>query len=164
MLNRTKSLIAVVGLLVGLAATEARASALVWPVSGTVTCTWYYSSGGFHGAVDIGGNSGAAVGAARGGRVITASYGWNGGYGNCVRIQHGNGYTTDYHHFVRLAVGYGWNVGQLQTLGWVGATGMTTGPHCHFDLRRWGTKVYMPASRGQYLVKGRGVPGNYPGI
>ena len=153
----------VVGVL-AISTSNAYGSALVWPVSGTVTCTWTYSSGGFHGAVDIGGNNGAGIGAGRHGRVIIASYGWNGGYGNMVRIQHGNGYTTDYHHFSRISVGSGWNVGQNQHLGYVGATGMTTGPHCHFDLRKWGSKQYMPAYRGQYLRRGAGVPGSYPGI
>ncbi len=149
--------------IISLSAAEARASALVWPVSGTVTCTWYYSTGGFHGAVDIGGNSGAAIGAARAG-TAGAYWGWNGGYGNFVRITHVNGYTTDYHHFVSIIVRSGQSVSQLQTLGYVGSTGMTTGPHCHFDLRRWGTKIYMPAYRGQYLTKGRAVPASYSGL
>ncbi len=150
--------------------TTSSGSDLVWPVSGRVNTTWWYRTlsinGGFHGAVDIGGNSGAAAGAARQGKIIIASYGWNGGYGNLVRISHGNGWTTDYHHFRSggIAVRYGQSVSRLQTVGYVGATGMTTGPHLHFDLRRYGTKVLMTAYVGQYLTKGRAVPNNYSGL
>ena len=156
--------IAAAGLgLLGLSGTGAEASALVWPVSGNVSCTWYYSSGKLHGAVDIAGNSGAAVGAARSG-TASASWGWNGGDGNYVRISHGNGYTTDSPHFRSIVVRSGQRVGQLQTLGYVGSTGMTTGAHLHFDLRRWGTKIKMTAYRGQYLRKGAKVPNSYPGL
>jgi len=137
---------------------------LVWPVSGTVTATWYYSRGGYHGAVDIAGPAWSSVGAARYGKVIAARYGWNGGYGNFVRLSHGNGWTTDYHHFVRIATAYGRYVSRLQTIGYRGTTGMSTGNHVHFDLRRWGSKVYMPAWRGQYLYKGRAVPRSYAGL
>ncbi len=143
---------------------------LVWPVSGRVASTWRYRTlsinGGFHGAVDIGGNSGAAAGAARNGTVETSSYGYNGGYGNCVRIGHGNGWTTDYHHFRSggLAVRAGQPVSTLQTVGYVGDTGLTTGPHLHFDLRRYGTKTFMSAVTGQYLTKGRPVPNRYSGL
>ena len=162
-MKKILKLAGIVATIAGLSAADARASALVWPVSGTVSCTWYYAGGGFHGAVDIAGNNGAAIGAARSG-TVSANWGWNGGYGNYVRISHVNGYTTDYHHFRTIVVRSGQRVSQLQLLGYVGATGKTTGPHCHFDLRRWGTKIQMPARRGQYLTKGRAVPASFPGL
>lgn len=141
---------------------------LVWPVSGRVSTTWYYRhqsiNGGFHGAVDIAGNNGRPAGAARNGRVVVAAYGYNGGYGNHVRIGHENGWTTDYHHFRSLAVRAGQSVGRLQTVGYVGDTGLTTGPHLHFDLRHYGTKVFMSAVTGQYLTKGTAVPNRYSGL
>ncbi len=144
--------------------TTTSSSDLVWPVSGRVSATWYYSYGGFHGAVDIAGSSWDSVGAARGGRVQVASYGWNGGYGNYVRIYHGNGYTTDYHHFVRIATAYGRTVSRLQTIGYRGTTGQSSGNHTHFDLRRWGSKIHMTAYVGNYVTKGRAVPNNYSGL
>lgn len=137
---------------------------LVWPLSGRVTATWYYSSGGFHGAVDIAAPAWTKVGAARGGTVSIASWGYNGGYGNFIRLSHGNGYTTDYHHFIGFAVHAGQAVSRLQTIGYVGTTGMSTGYHCHFDLRRWGSKLYMPATRGQTVTKGTAVPKDFPGL
>ena len=139
-------------------------SDLVWPVSGYVSATWRYSSGGFHGAVDIAGPAWSTVGAARQGSVQVAGYGYNGGYGNYVRLYHGNGYTTDYHPFVKIATSYGRSVSRLQTIGYRGTTGMSTGNHTHFDLRRYGTKIFMSAYRGQTLTKGRSVPNNYSGL
>ena len=150
-------------LLVGMTGVSS-AQDLVWPISGRVTATWRYSSGGFHGAVDIAGSAWNSCGAARSGYVSVASYGYNGGYGNYVRLSHGNGYTTNYHHFVKIATARGRRVYRLQTIGYRGTTGMSTGNHVHFDLRRWGSKVYMSAYRGQYLYKGRGVPNNYSGL
>ncbi len=137
---------------------------LVWPISGLVTATWNYSSGGFHGAVDIAGPAGDPAGAARDGKVATAAYGYNGGYGNYVRISHGNGWTTDYHHFTKIDVKAGQTVRRLQTIGHRGTTGMSTGNHTHFDLRRYGTKVRMNASGGQHVTKGKAVPSQFAGL
>ncbi len=71
--------------------------------------------------------------AADGGTVITA--GWNGGYGNLVRVDHGNGFITYYGHFNSFAVALGQAVGQGQLLGYCGTTGNSTGPHLHFEIR-----------------------------
>ncbi len=86
-----------------------------------------------HNGVDIGASYGSAIWAAAGGTVIHA--GWNGGYGNCVIVNHGNGYTTVYGHMSRVAVSYGQSVSQGQILGYVGSTGNSTGPHLHFEIR-----------------------------
>ncbi len=84
--------------------------------------------------------------AADGGTVITA--GWNGGYGNLVRVDHGNGFITYYGHFNSYAVALGQAVAQGQLLGYCGTTGNSTGPHLHFEIRYNGVPqdpvVYQP--------------------
>ena len=87
----------------------------------------------YHSGIDIDGfgNDGAPVVAAAAGTVITASY--DGSYGNYVVIDHG-GTSTVYAHMSGLAVSYGENVGQGQTIGYVGATGRATGTHLHFEV------------------------------
>lgn len=70
--------------------------------------------------------------AADGGTVIMASY--NGGYGNCVIIDHGNGYMTLYGHMSGFAVYSGQSVSQGQTIGYLGNTGNSFGTHCHFEI------------------------------
>ena len=120
--------------LVGFAAGEARASAFVWPVTGTMSSTYYSSrSYGYHAAIDIAAPSGTWVGAARYGYV---SYrGYNGGYGNLVIINHASGYQTYYAHNSRF--GYGGNVGTGTIIAYVGSPGHSSGPHSHFEIRRW---------------------------
>ena len=68
-----------------------------------------------------------------GGTVVLAAY--NGGYGNCVMIDHGGGVVTLYGHMQSYAVGYGQSVSAGQTIGYVGSTGVVTGPHLHFEIR-----------------------------
>ena len=86
-----------------------------------------------HAGVDIGASYGTSIYAAAGGTVIQA--GENGGYGNCVMVNHGNGYTTLYAHMSSIAVSNGQSVSQGQVLGYVGSTGNSTGPHLHFEVR-----------------------------
>lgn len=64
--------------------------------------------------------------------------GWNGGYGNLVRVNHGNGYETYYAHFSAYAVSCGDPVYQGQVIGYCGSTGWSTGPHLHYEIRRNG--------------------------
>jgi len=116
-------------------------SSLMWPVPGCsiITSRFGYrtsptaGASTYHGGLDIGAGEGASIVAAQSGTVILASY--NGGYGNCVMINHGNGIVTLYGHMSSIAVGYGANVSQGQTIGYVGSTGVATGPHCHFEIR-----------------------------
>ena len=86
-----------------------------------------------HAGCDVGASYGSAIYAAASGTVILAS--WNGGYGNCVMINHGNGYTTLYGHMSSIAVSVGQTVSMGQTIGYVGSTGNSTGPHLHFEVR-----------------------------
>jgi murein DD-endopeptidase MepM/ murein hydrolase activator NlpD len=66
---------------------------------------------------------------------VGASGAWNGGYGNYVVIQHGNGSQTLYAHQSKIIVGVGEHVVQGQVIGYVGNTGRSTGPHLHFEVR-----------------------------
>ena len=112
----------------------------IWPVS----CTYITSCVGYryhpvsgewkyHSGMDIGCSYGDTVWASDSGTVCIA--GENGGYGNCVMIDHGNGYYTLYGHLSSIAVSYGQTVSQGQTVGYVGSTGVSTGPHLHFEIR-----------------------------
>ena len=98
-----------------------------------------YGTSKFHSGVDINASYGSSVLAADSGTVILA--GWNGGYGNCIVISHGNGITTLYGHMSSIAVSSGQSVSQGQTIGYVGSTGNSTGPHLHWEVAVNGSQV-----------------------
>lgn len=124
--------------------------ALSWPVSGTITSPYGYRhnpfGGGieFHQGLDIGAPQGTTIGAAAAGTIISA--GWYGGYGNFILIDHGNGLSTGYGHCSQIFVSAGQEVQRGQAIGAVGSTGVSTGPHLHFEVRVNG-KTVDPASR-----------------
>lgn len=91
----------------------------------------------FHGGLDFAGSHGSPIRAADSGTVIFA--GWYGGYGNTVIISHGKGLTTLYGHCSQLYVDEGQSVQRGQHIAAVGSTGLSTGPHLHFEVRRDGT-------------------------
>ena len=91
-----------------------------------------YHTQKYHSGVDIGASYGATIVAADGGTIITA--GSVSGYGNCVVINHGNGITTLYGHMSSIAVSAGQKVSKGQTIGYVGSTGNSTGPHLHWEV------------------------------
>ncbi|TEB16212.1 Murein DD-endopeptidase MepM [Pelotomaculum sp. FP] len=93
-----------------------------------------------HSGIDIGAGYGTAVLAAADGVVTTAAYD-AGGYGNYVIIDHGNGNKTLYAHMSQMSAGVGQTVTQGQTIGLVGSTGLSTGPHLHFEVYVGGTRV-----------------------
>ena len=99
-----------------------------------VTGAWKYHSG-----LDIGAQYGAAIVASDGGTVSWC--GEKGGYGECVMIDHGNGYYTLYGHMSGYAVSYGQVVSKGDTIGYVGSTGISTGPHLHFEIREGGVCI-----------------------
>lgn len=94
------------------------------------------------------------------GRVTYAGY--NGGYGNVVYIDHGNGYQTRYAHQKYLNVKVGDNVQKGDILGYMGATGNVTGPHVHFEVRINGNTV----NPYDYVFNGKQFPitGDYTGV
>lgn len=94
----------------------------------------------FHAGIDFPAPTGAVVGAARSGRVVYA--GWSkSGWGTLVVIAHGSGVRTRYAHLSRVAVKLGESVSTGSTVGYVGATGESTGPHLHFEVIVRGANV-----------------------
>jgi murein DD-endopeptidase MepM/ murein hydrolase activator NlpD len=94
----------------------------------------------FHAGIDFPAPTGAAVGASRSGRVVYA--GWGGkGWGTLVVIAHGRGVRTRYAHLARVAVKLGEGVRTGATIGFVGSTGESTGPHLHFEVTVRGANV-----------------------
>ncbi|MEB3291341.1 MAG: peptidoglycan DD-metalloendopeptidase family protein [Leptolyngbya sp.] len=93
----------------------------------------------FHSGIDFAAPQGAAIYAADSGQVIFS--GWYGGYGQTVIVDHGGGITTLYAHSSRLLVREGQSVQQGQSIAAVGSTGLSTGPHLHFEVRRNGSPV-----------------------
>jgi hypothetical protein len=104
----------------------------------------------FHAGIDIGASAGTRVVAVSSGTVTFA--GVNGGYGNCIIIDHGNGYSTLYGHLRRIDVTRGQSVTQEQKIGEVGSTGVSTGPHLHFEIMVNGT----PINPARYLSRAVG--------
>jgi murein DD-endopeptidase MepM/ murein hydrolase activator NlpD len=92
-----------------------------------------------HTGIDIGAGYGAPVHAAAAGTVVVA--GPVSGYGNAIVVDHGNGLATLYGHLSRIGVRVGTRVDRGQTIGAVGNTGNSTGPHLHFEVRLHGTPV-----------------------
>lgn len=117
---------------------------LIWPTLGTSKLTQGFHGG--HYAIDIGNRGKGPIFAATSGRIVKAAYGWNGGYGNYVIIDHGSGMQTLYGHNEKLYVTEGQYVDQGQTIAWMGNSGRVygaTGIHVHFEVRINGVK-YNP--------------------
>jgi murein DD-endopeptidase MepM/ murein hydrolase activator NlpD len=125
---------------------------MIWPVRGRLSSSfgWRYHpvlrKKKLHNGQDIAVPSGTPVLAADSGVVLVS--GWQGGYGNFVAIDHGNGISTCYGHNSRLLVQVGDKVQKGQTIALSGSTGLSTGPHVHFEVRRNGTPInplpYLP--------------------
>jgi len=93
-----------------------------------------------HRAIDYVAAIGTPIRAVGDGTVISA--GWNsGGYGNMVKIRHNDTYTTLYGHMSKILVSYGDKVKQGDIIGKVGSTGLSTGPHLHYEIIKHGTKI-----------------------
>lgn len=92
-----------------------------------------------HSGMDFGGGYGAPIYAVSDGTVTIA--GRHGGYGNFVKLSHGNGLGTGYGHMSRIAVRPGQRVSRGQVIGYIGSTGLSTGPHLHYELYRNGRAV-----------------------
>ncbi|MCB2067682.1 MAG: M23 family metallopeptidase, partial [Erythrobacter sp.] len=92
-----------------------------------------------HSGIDFRATTGTPILAATDGTVNFA--GRNGGYGNFVRINHAGGLATGYAHMSRIAVRNGESVRRGQVIGYVGSTGLSTGPHLHYEMYRNGQKI-----------------------
>jgi murein DD-endopeptidase MepM/ murein hydrolase activator NlpD len=93
----------------------------------------------FHSGMDFRAISGSSVHATANGTVAAADY--NGGYGNMVEVDHGNGLVTRYGHLSQILASVGQRVKLGDTIGKVGSTGRSTGPHLHYEVRRNGSAV-----------------------
>jgi len=115
------------------------------PVAGRITSTFgmrrhpILGYKRMHGGVDFGARWGTPIHAASSGVVSYA--GRHGGHGNFVRLEHGGGLGTGYAHMSRIAVSPGTRVQAGQVIGYVGSTGLSTGPHLHFEAYRNGQKI-----------------------
>jgi murein DD-endopeptidase MepM/ murein hydrolase activator NlpD len=120
-------------------------SGFLWPADGVKTSDFgwrthpIFGTGRLHSGIDIGAAYGSPISAAASGTVVSA--GTMSGYGNVVVLDHGGGIATLYAHQSSVAVGTGQAVQRGQTIGYVGSTGYSTGPHLHFEVRVNGTPV-----------------------
>jgi murein DD-endopeptidase MepM/ murein hydrolase activator NlpD len=94
----------------------------------------------FHAGLDFAAPQGTPIYATADGTVTTAGNTGN-GYGNHVVINHGYGYETLFGHMVRVKVRAGEKVKRGEVIGWVGSTGKSTGPHCHYEVHKNGVKM-----------------------
>ena len=123
----------------------AASAGLAWPVAGRITSTFgtrihpILRFARFHAGVDFGASWGSPIVATADGQVAAA--GWSGGYGRQVRIWHGGGITTSYSHMSEIVASPGSFVRRGQLIGYVGSSGLSTGPHLHYEVLHNGTPV-----------------------
>ncbi len=113
---------------------------MIWPATGGWISSYYGNRlhpildyYRWHSGIDYAADSGAPIKAMEDGTVILA--GSNGGYGNCVILDHGGGVSTLYGHASKILVKKGQEVLKGQTIALVGSTGLSNGPHLHFEVR-----------------------------
>ncbi len=127
-------------------ADAASAPKFKWPVSGTISSPFGTRWGKKHEGLDIAVPTGTNVKASAAGTVKRAFN--NGDYGLFVEIDHGNGWITRYGHNSKLLVKAGDKVSAGQVIALSGSTGHSTGPHCHFEIRKSGVPkdplLYLP--------------------
>lgn len=99
-----------------------------------------YKTPKLHTGLDFSAPQGTPIYATANGKILSTGFD-EGGYGNHVLINHGYGYTTVYGHMVRVKARPGETVKRGEVIGWVGSTGKSTGPHCHYEVIRNGEKI-----------------------
>ena len=128
----------------------------IWPSKGVITSPFGSrvdpvtgAIGAFHEGIDIADDYGSQIVATAAGVVTFAGY-TDGGYGNLVEIDHGNGFVTRYGHNSAVLVTVGMSVKQGQTIALMGSTGKSTGAHVHYEVRLNGAPVdpmiFLPIS------------------
>jgi murein DD-endopeptidase MepM/ murein hydrolase activator NlpD len=111
----------------------------LWPVEGHITGSFgeridpFNGEGAFHSGVDISSSFGTPVIAPADGTVVFADF--LGGYGRAIVIDHGHGVTTRFGHLANFAVIAGQQIQRGDTIGYVGLSGRSTGPHLHYEVR-----------------------------
>jgi murein DD-endopeptidase MepM/ murein hydrolase activator NlpD len=124
---------------------QQQSTGMSWPVNARITSTfgWRYHPilhfARMHKGIDFGAAWGTPIVAAASGQVTLA--GWAGGYGRQVRISHGGGVATSYSHMSSIVAEPGSFVHQGQLIGYVGASGLATGPHLHYEVYESGHAV-----------------------
>jgi len=120
-------------------------SGMMWPVAAPITSGFgmrfhpILRFARMHRGIDFGASWGTPVHAAADGRVSAA--GWAGGYGRQVRLVHGGGIATSYSHLSSIVADGGAMVRKGQLIGYVGSSGLSTGPHLHYEVYRGGVAV-----------------------
>lgn len=99
-----------------------------------------YKTTKMHAGLDFSAPQGTPIYATADGTITTSGNTGN-GYGNHVIINHGFGYETLYGHMVRVKARNGQAVKRGEVIGWVGSTGKSTGPHCHYEVHKYGEKI-----------------------
>ncbi len=99
-----------------------------------------YKVSKFHAGLDFTAPQGTPIYATADGKIKLAGFN-DGGFGNHVIVDHGYGYETLYAHMVRIKARAGQSVKRGEVIGWVGNTGKSTGPHCHYEVHKKGTPV-----------------------
>jgi len=99
-----------------------------------------YKTQKMHQGIDFTAPQGAPIYATANG-IVNHAGDRNNGYGNYVTIDHGYGYQTLYGHMVRIKVSIGQKVTRGEVIGWVGSTGKSTGPHCHYEVIKFNQKI-----------------------
>jgi len=118
---------------------RANAAPNLWPVEGQITGSFgeridpFNGEGAFHSGVDISAEVGSPVIAPADGVVTYADF--LGGYGRAVMVDHGHGISTRYGHLAAFAVAAGQQIHRGDTIGYVGLSGRSTGPHLHYEVR-----------------------------
>ena len=126
-------------------------SGMAMPANGPITSYYGYRYHPilhftrFHAGIDIGAGWGSPIVAAGDGQVIGA--GWSGGYGREVQIAHGGGLVSLYGHMSEIVAQPGSFVKEGQLIGYVGSSGLSTGPHLHFEVRQGGQPINPLAVR-----------------
>lgn len=111
---------------------EVEARTLLWPTAGALTSRFGMRWGAFHQGIDVAAPLGSPLVAVRAGLVVAA--GFDGGYGNKVVVDHGDGLRTVYAHNRANVVAVGQPVAKGEVIAYVGSTGNSTGPHVHFEI------------------------------
>jgi murein DD-endopeptidase MepM/ murein hydrolase activator NlpD len=125
----------------------------IWPAKGWLSSAFGYRESPFtgekefHQGIDVSTRTGAPIMASADGVVLFT--GWDRGYGRVVVIKHGQGFETKYAHLKKSVVKRGQHVKRGETIGLVGASGRTTGPHLHYEVHLNG----VPVNPIRYVLK-----------